>query len=320
MGLRDRLKFWGFGGTTGFNATENNIKMTIVIVAPFLGLWLAIRVIMPEPLYDMAVTVSVFIWLAYIFMLYSWAKSDASGFLPFPQSKWKFPDGTCRTFDLKVPPDSWEKICDLPDGKVAYKVYFSERLVYQDPDLPFSDVFDVAYWILPDLWDKSFQRRAFGEFFHRGVFVTHPACEDISVYVLDWETKEGERFPVCLVNDCALTYFKALHVYNTPQFTAEGVDKAEATYVLYRDGRKREGKLLDHSAYLEDRLEIAEKESSEDFKKSADSRLKAIRARHARIMSTKQPLLTRLLNLKILAWAIFFLSALAIVGRMLGWW
>lgn len=319
MGILDLFKVWG-KGISGYNATENNLKMTVVILGPFLALWMGIRMVMPPPLYDSAVTVSVFIWLAYVIMLYAWAKADASGYIPFPQSKWKFPDGTCKTFDLKVPPDSWEKIMELPDGKVAYKVYFSDRFAYQDPDMPFPDIFDMAYWILPALWDKSFQRRAFGEFFHKGLFVTHPACEDISVYVLDWETKEGERFPVCMISDCAQTYFNALDTYRTPLETEGGVNVRETLLTLYRDGRKREGKLLSHASYLEDRLEVAEKESSKDFKKSADERMKSVRKRHSRIADTKEGRLTRFLNLKTLAWMLFFLGVLAIIGRLMLWW
>lgn len=309
------------GAVTGFNATENNIQMTGAVVGPFIIMWLAIQMFLPDELYDMAITLSLFIWLAYVVMLWAWAKSDASGFIPFPQSKWKFPDGTCRTFDILIPPDSWEKIADLPNGKIAYKVYFLKKYLYQDPDLPFPDIFDMAYWILPDLWDKSFQRRASGEFFHRGVFVQHPACEDISVYVVDWETKEGERFPVCLINDCALSYFHTLHTYGLPNITKEGFNVGEAYQMLWADGRKREGKLLDHASYLEDRLDVAEKESSKDWRKAVDSRMSAIRSRHARIMDTKPPLLTRILNMKTITTVILLLILIAVAGRFIfHWW
>ena len=309
------------GAITGFNATENNIKMTGAVIGPFLAMWLVIQMFLPEAMYDLAVTVSLFIWLAYVVMLWAWARSDASGYLPFPQSKWKFPDGSCRTFDLMVPPDSWELIAEFPDGRKAYKVYFSRKYGYQDPDLPFPDIFDMAYWILPSLWDTAFQRRASGEFFHKGVFVQHPACEDISVYVVDWETKEGERYPVCLINDCALSYLRTLTTYKTVQETDKGLNLAEAYQVLYEDGRKREGKLISHATYLEDRLEVAEKESSKDWKKSVDSRLKAIRSRHARIMETQPPLLTRILNMKTLTTVALVLILIAVAGRFIfHWW
>ena len=317
----DWLRNLGSGAITGFNATENNLKMTGAVVGPFLAMWLVIQIFLPKALYDLAITISLFIWLAYVVMLWAWAKSDASGYIPFPQSKWKFPDGTCRTFDVKVPPDSWEKLCEFPDGRIAYKVYFSDKFLYQDPDLPFPDIFDMAYWILPSLWDTAFQRRAFGEFFHKGVFVQHPACEDISVYVVDWETKEGERFPVCLINDCALTYENTLASYRTPHMTDEGFDVGNAYQLLYADGRKREGKLISHASYLEERLDVAEKESSKDWKKSVDNRMKAIRSRHARIMDTKPPLLTRLLNMQTLTTLALLLILLYVAGRFIfHWW
>lgn len=309
------------GAVTGLGATENNIKMSGAVLGPFLGMWLVIQMFLPDALYDLAITISMFIWLAYVVMLWAWAKSDASGYIPFPQSKWKFHDGTCRTFDLMVPPDSWELIAELPNGKKAYKVYFSRKYLYQDPDLPFPDIFDMAYWILPSLWDRAFQRRAFGEFYHKAVFVQHPACEDISVYVVDWETKEGERFPVCLINDCALSYQKALETYRTPELSDEGLKLGEVYQMLYADGRKREGKLLDHAGYLEERLLVAEQESSKDWKKSVDKRMKAIRSRHARIMDTNPPLLTRILNMKTLTTVALILVFLYVVGRFVfHWW
>lgn len=309
------------GAVSGFNATENNLKMTGAVVGPFLAMWLFIQLFLPIELYDLAVTISLFIWLAYVVMLWAWAKSDASGYIPFPQSKWKFPDGSCRTFDLMVPPDSWEKLCEFPDGRVAYKVYFSQKFLYQDPDLPFPDIFDMAYWILPALWDTAFQRRASGEFYHKAVFVQHPACEDISVYVVDWETKEGERFPVCLINDCALSYEKTLAKYRTPDMTDQGLNLGEAYQMLYQDGRKREGKLISHAGYLEDRLVVAEQESSSDWKKSVDHRMTAIRKRHARIMDTKPPLLTRILNMKTLTTLALLLVLVYVAGRFIfHWW
>lgn len=305
------------GAVTGFNATENNFKMSGTVLGPFLILWLTIRIFLPDEMYDLSITVGLFIWLAYVIMLWAWAKSDASAYIPFPQSKWKFGDGTCRTFDIMVPPDSWEKIADLPDGKKAYKVYFSRQYLYQDPDLPFPDIFDMAIWILPAVWDTAFQRRANGEFFHKGVFVQHPACEDISVYVVNWETKEGERFPVCLINDCAYNYYEALVCYETPQMTDEGLSKAEVYETLFRDGRKREGKLISHAVYLEERLEVAEKESSKDWRKSVDERMSAIRSRHARVMDTKPPLLTRILNMKNIVTVALLLIFIFLVGRLI---
>jgi hypothetical protein len=204
----------------------------------------------------------------------------------------------------------------------VYKVYFADKYIYQDPDLPYPDVFDMAYWFLPAPdWDTAFQRRAYGEFFHKGVFVTHPACEDVSVYVLDWETKEGERFPICLINDCAETYKQALERYRKPDFNEAGINEADGLWALYCDGRKREDKLVSHIAYLETRLEVAEKDHSLDFKKSADRRLEAVRKRHGSIMETKQSLITRIFNMKTLAYALLLIAFIFVFGRfVLGVW
>lgn len=306
----------GSRGIKGLNSTENNLKMTGAVIGPFLAMWIGIQMFLPKALYEVSMSLAMGVWVAWIVILWAWCRSDAAGYIPFPQSKWRFPDGTCRTYDIKIGPDSWEKIVEFPDGKVAYKVYFSENFAYQDPDLPYLDVFNVAYWITPCDWDEAFKRRAFGEFFHKGVFVQHPACEDISVYVMDWETKEGERFPICLINDCSFSYYKTLESYRAPDMTEQGINKSHALMVMYRDGRKREEKLLSHAQYLEDRLVVAEHDRSIDFKKASDNRLKAARARHSRIMDTKVPLLTRILNLKTIAIVILILSFTLLIGRI----
>lgn len=314
------IKKWRLGAVTGAGLTENNIKMMGALLAPFLGMWFVIKIFLPDELYDLSVTIAMFAWLVWVASLWNWAKSDAGNYICFPQSKWKFENGDCRTFDLKVPPDSWERIGDpFEDGAVAYKVFFSEKYLYDDPDLPFPRIFSGAYWLLPARWDEAFQRRAFGEFFHKGVYVTKPDCEDISVYVIGWETFEGETYPVCLINDCAYTYEKMLqtakHLTIGQQATLFGMQ------TLYRDARKKSQKLQQHTSYLEDRVVISEKESSKDFKDSADERMKAVRKRHASIMSVKEPLFTRIFNLKNVATAILVVTAIYLFGHfIMHWW
>lgn len=317
MGLLERLRGWRKGAVTGLNATENNIKMTGACLAPFLVMWFVIKLFFPEEMYDLSVTIAMLIWLVWIVMLYSYCKSDAGNFIVFPQSKWKFPDGTCKTFDIKIPPDSWEKVVEFPDGSCGYKVYFDNKYFYDSPDLPFPIVFDRAYWLTPTEWDISFKRRAFGEFFHKGVYVTKPDCEDISLYVVQFEPQREGMAPVCIINDCAFAYEKTLKTMKLPEL----IKSYNPWAALYRDTRKKLISLLSHSAYLEDSLDVASKETSEDFKKSADRRLKSIRARHGDIMDVKPPLLSRIFNLKTLAFAIIIVVAVFIFGRVvMNWW
>lgn len=310
-----KIKSWRLGAVTGAGLTENNMKMMGALLAPFLVMWTAIRIFLPDEMYDLGITFGMIVWLGWIFALWSWAKTDAGNYLVFPQSKWKFQNGACRTFDLKIPADSWEKLVEFKDGSVGCKVFFSEKYLYDDIDLPFPRIFSGAYWLLPRAWDTSFQRRAFGEFFHKGVYVTKPDCEDISVYVIGWETIEGETYPVCIINDCAWTYEQTLKTATLREL-GQNV-KMGALEMLYRDARKRGHKLTQHTAYLEDRLEVSENESSTDFKHSADERMKAVRKRHARIMDVHEPLLTRILNLKNVATVLLVIVAMYAFGHFI---
>ena len=315
MGLLNRLRSWRIGAVTGVNATENNVKMSGALLLPFIVMWFIVKLFLPDAMYDLAVSVSMGIWVVWIVMLVAYAKIDANNYIVFPQSKWRFPDGTCRTFDLKIPPDSWENIITFDDGSIGYKVYFSEKYLYQHPDLPYPYIFDCAYWVLPKLWDTAFQRRAIGEFFHKGVFVTKPDCEDISVYVLDFEERDGVMFPTCIINDCTDTYEKTMENHRLTL-----VSGGNPMGLLYSAERRRNLKLSQHSAYLEDGLDVAGKDASKSFKDSADKRLKNVRRRHGSIMDTGESWTTKYLNLKTLALVALAIVGIWFVGNLIGVW
>jgi hypothetical protein len=290
--------------------------MSGIVVAPIVVMWFVVKIFLPDEMYDLGITVSMVGWLVWCVMLWAWAKSDAGNFLVFPQSKWRFPDGTCRTFDLKIPPDSWDKLCEFKDGATGYRILFAEKFEVADPDVPFPIVFDSAYWLLPSEFDKTFKRRAVGEFFHKGVFVTKPDCEDVSLFVTGWEERDGKMTPVCIVNDCSFNYQRALLENSVPMMRGNN-----PIYLLYRAERQRSEKLLQHSAYLEDLNKVAYEDEPRDFKKSADDRMKQIRERHGSIMDTQQSLLTRILNLKTLAIVLIVFAVVFVVGRVfLGIW
>jgi len=317
-GFLDKLGMLREPTVTGIGLTEANLKMMGVLLAPFLVCWTIIKFFLPVELYDQYIAYTFGGWLVWIIMIWAWAKSDANNFIVFPQSKWKFPNGDCRTFDLKVPPDSWELIEEFEDGSKGYKVWFDATYQYADPDLPFPRKWRMAYWNTPNTWDLSFARRAVGEFAHKGIFVTKPDCEDISVYVIGWETMDGEHFPNCVINDCALTYKQVLERASIVQKGDKAKLKSAQTNL--RASRKKVHSLNQHTAYLEDRVEIAEQESSEKFKESADNRMKAVRKRHARVMDTKESIWTKFKNFKTLAIGILIIAIIFFAGRFLRLW
>lgn len=309
----NRFKAWRQGAVTGAGFTENNIKMLGYLLAPFLAGWTGVKYLTPPELYDMYVGLLLIGWLLWCVLLWAWAKSDAGNYICFPQSQWRFPDGSCRTFDLKIPPDSWEKVINFPNGDKGYYVEFSNTYLVDLLNLPFPLIFDKAYWIIPALWDTAFQRRAFGEFFHKGVYVQKPDCENISVYVTHYEPTEQGNIPVCIINDCSITYQRTLK--NAKRMSIGQVAKLNSVLLAYSKERTKRLSLLSHTSFLEDRVTIAEGEASTDFKKSADERLESVRKRHGTIMETQESLFTRIFKLKNIAIAMVIIAIVILVGR-----
>ena len=316
--LVNKFRAWRQGAVTGAGFTENNIKMLGYLLAPFLAGWAFVRWFTPPEMYDIYVGLLLVGWLMWCILLWNYAKSDAGNYIVFPQSQWRFPDGSCRTFDLKVPPDSWEKVLTFPNGDVGYYVEFSSTYLVDLLNLPFPLIFDKAYWIVPALWDEAFQRRAFGEFFHKGVYVTKPDCENISVYMTHYEPTEEGNIPVCIINDCSITYQNTLT--NAKRMSIGQVAYLNSRILALQKERTKRLGLLSHTAFLEDRVTVAESEATTEYKDSADKRLESVRKRHGTIMETQQSLFSRIFKLKNVAIAIVILGLIILGGRWLGFW
>lgn len=304
-------------GITGLDETRNNAKMTALIAGPFCVAWLVIQMFVPLKYMDMVIIIMFFGWIGYIVFYYAWAKADASSYRPFPQIPWRFPDGSVRVFSMLIPPDGYERLKDYEKGEVGYHVSFTEKYEHHDPKLPFPDIFEDAYWLLPRSWEETFDFRSAGEFFHKGVIVDHPACEYASVYVLDWELKEGKRTPVCAVNDCALRYAESVKGFDGSPLS---LTRAKILETLLVASRKRELRLQQHSAYLEETLDIVMKEGSQDVKKIVNDRMRAIRDRVHTIMDTGESRLSRIFNFKNVAKALLILGLLFLITHfVIGW-
>jgi hypothetical protein len=297
---------------SGYNATENNAKMSGVVLGPVLAVWFIVKMFTPPEMYDTYMMYALGFWLLWCGVLYAYCKTDAQNYVVFPASKWRFSDGGSRTFDVKIAPDSWEELGTLPDGSVMYKVFFSDKYVYEDLDLPYPRVWSKAYWLLPAHWDRAFKFRAIGEIFHKGIIVSLKDCEDISVYVLDWESSAGEDMPLCLINDCGLQYERTMESYRVPELMHT---ERNPFFGVVSDLRKQVLGLVQHEIYLEDRLKISEEQNSEDFRKSGDEVLKSVVKRHRDIMQTQKSFWSRITNLKTLAIVILVLFAVFMIGR-----
>lgn len=294
--IMDKLWRLRYGGQTGLNQASNSVKMTAYIAGPFIAVWFVIQLFVPTELVDMFTLLGFFGWLGYVFVMYARAKSDASSYFPFPQAHWFFQDGQQITVDNLVPPNGYELIASYEDGSKLYRVFFNEKCEYHDIDRPYPDVFGKALWKLPAEWTEAFQRQGHGEFFFKNIFVDHPACESIEVYVVGWKEKGGTREPVCVINGCSHSYQKLLA--NPTAFQNQEINEADSIYAIYRDQELEINELRERNAYLEREAQQYYREGPEDIKKLSDNRMSRARKKVGHIMDTSPPLWSRIFNLK----------------------
>jgi hypothetical protein len=293
-------KLGGRSGKGGLGQSNNTVRMTGTITAPFIIGWLVIRVFLPEEYVDVATLVSFAIWMAYVLVLYSQTKSKAASYIPFPQSHWFFGDGQQINFDLFVPPKGYELIKEYLDGTMLYRVYFKDRYEYLETDRAYSDVFDRALWKLPADWKTSFHANGHGEFFFENLFVDHPSCENVEVSVIDWMEQGSTRTPICVVTGCSYFYKLAKDSRGKIRLGDEKrtmgiVDLKE---VAIADLNEEVLELRNRNEYLEQEHELYVKEEPTNIKKLSDNRMERTRNRVGDIMDTGQSLWNRIVNLK----------------------
>ncbi len=318
-GLLKRIRHFRYGGSTGLNQASNSVKMTTVIAGPFIGVWFLIKVFVPVEWTDPATIFAFVCWLAYVILMYARAKGDAASYLPFPQTHWFFQDGQQVNYDLLVPPNGWEEIAEYSDGSRLFRVWFKDKMEYQDVDRPYPDVFDRALWKVPAAWTDAFKRQGHGEFFFGNIFVDHPACESIAVYVVEWKETGVGRVPVCVINSCSYAYNKVLEAAGRDIFE-QGISLADSVYALYKDEEKRALELKSRNAYLEQEANQFTKEEPVDIKGLSDKRLERARKGVGSIMDTAPSLWSRITNLKTLGFVILIVGLSLLASHFwLGW-
>lgn len=290
--LVDRWRTWRYGGVTGLNYVSSNAKMTSVVALPWLAGYLLCFMFIPDPFLEVSIIVMSVIWIVYCYGVYAYAKIDATNYRPFPQSMWRFPDGGTRKFNLMVPPDGFEKLCDFDDGTQGWRINLGRRFQYWDKRSDFPFVFDYALMRLSKDPDGSFSFLSAGEFFHKGIAIKHPACEDVSFYVHDWiQDKDGRYVPVGEINDCTLAYKQALKNART----MKGKELMEAKYfgMAFLHERSRRMILEKHTLTLEKMVESEEKDAT-DFRKRVDDGINKRRELFKSILDTGKPLIQRI--------------------------
>ena len=307
------------GASTGLNQTRNSFKMAGYLLAPFVVGWFVAKAILPTNLQDIASLAVLLFWVVGIVLFYSNAKSRATGFIPFPQSHWFFPDGQQVSYDLMVLPSGWEELKIYEDDSRLYRVFFKSSLGYQETDRPYPDAFDQALWKLPTNWNDTFQRNAEGEFFFDSLFITHPACENIQVSVLRWDERGSYRLPVCVVTGCS--YWGKVVIKNNGDLTI-GADKKTMTEFEINEAvnlelKAKNSELVNRNTFLESEHEEYVNNTPRTIKKLSDDRLEQVIKRDTLIRYAKKSLRDRILNMKTFAYAIVLSAVLLLVSHFI---
>lgn len=283
---------WRFGGITGQNLVESNAKMTSIVALPWLVGYLFCFMFVPDPFLEPSIIMMSIVWIFYCYGIYSYAKVDATSYRPFPQSIWKFPDGGSRKYNLMIRPDAWSKECDFKDGEQGWRVDLGRHYQYWDNRSDFPFRFNHALLKLDAKPDECFSFSSEGEFFHKGIAIKHPACEDLSVHIYGWlQDENGEYYPVGAVNDCSLSYVKALESEETHR--PSELRKANLFEVAYRTERRRRMMLQRHADTMEDIVDSDEKDAR-DFRKEVKRGISTRRDLFEHIVDTKPPLMQRI--------------------------
>lgn len=307
------------GVRTGLQQTSNSFKMAGYVLAPFLVVWFVIKLFVPMAYSDIASMISFIGWIAYIVMLYAKAKSDAAGYIPFPQSHWFFPDGQQISYDVLIPPNGWEKIVDYSDGSTLYRVYFKDKLAYQEADRPYADIFSRALWKLPCDWNDAFKRNAHGEFFFENLFIDHPACENIEVSVVDWDEAGKTRTPVCVITGSSY-YFeqtRATGGKRLPSPEEKSATKTVRLEAVIVDLKEELRELRTRNRFLEDEATQYTKKEPRDIKELSDKRIERVREEIGDIMDTKESTWKRIFNFKTLGTALIVIAILLIMSHFI---
>jgi hypothetical protein len=317
----DHIK--GKGAQTGLNQTSNSFKMAAYLLAPFLVGFIVAKTVLPPQLEDTATLIVFVSWIVGIILFYSNAKQKAASFLPFPQSHWFFPDGQQISYDLMVPEKGYEELAEYSDGSKLYRVYFRNRCAYQETDRPYPDIFDHALWKLPTNWNDTFKRNGAGEFFFENLFITHPACENIQVSVIEWDERGSYRLPLCAITGCSYWAERAIKDAgkNLSADDYKKTMKALAKQKAYVSELKAKNtELATRNMFLEKEHEEYVSNEPKTIKKLADDRLEAIIKRDSLIRYAKKSIWTRILNLKTFAYAIILTGITMLISHFFFGW
>jgi len=261
---------------------QNNFKMLLILLGPFLGLWFGAQyaVMMgyvPQTLAPIALLMAIGGWLMYCLGVWAYITTDASKYKGLPQATVYFPDGGVVKYDFLIKPEGITERCKWNDGSVGLEIEFVNKYLYQARDMDFPYVWSKVLARAPSKIGEAFKFLSSGEFWHKGMVVETPNCEHISLYIYGWVKENGEWKPVGAINDCSFTYAKGLKEFSN--FPSEGneVNEAEVNFMLYKGALQREDEQRQYNATLEATLETMLEQGGKVIKTQVDKVLSSVR-------------------------------------------
>ena len=151
------------------------------------------------------------------------------------------------------------------------------------------------------------------------MFITHPACENIQVTVIDWDERGSYRLPLCAVTGCSYWAKKA---YQTSGQLLNELDMQKTITVLEKgkayqqELKQKNNELVSRNEFLEMENEDLTTKLPETIKELSDRRFEANLKRYGLISNAKKSTWRTILNLKNFIYAIMLLAILAVVSHV----
>jgi len=283
-----------YGGITGLNQMDSNIKMLGVATAPLLLIVVINQFfIINTPLAEFTGLITMFglgaeaLWVG---VLMARAKAEVNSLIVFPQAHVRWPDGSSSWFDFKATADNIQQICKYTDGSRGYRIQFLDRYEHQDKKMPFPYVFTAMNWKVPAEWADTFERLSQGEVFHGNVFVDHGSCEPTTIWVKEIPETENGFEPLCLIADSSFQYKQWMR--NNGHETG----KVDLYLMPFRRAQAKVHDLLEHLQTLETALQVERESKGKRFKGQVSNTVNTIREGVHDIDDTGEPLLRRIFN------------------------
>lgn len=314
--IRGWIRQQRYGGITGLSQTRAQLKIIMLALIPMATILGLAQFSLPEDFKGLSSIMALMGELVVIVFVFMRASINIVKLVPLPSAHTHFPDGQVIPFDFKIEPNGIKFLCDFPDGSKGYDLQFAERYEHQDPKLPYPYVFQSMYLkTFPKTdFDHAIQQVSEAEVFHENMFVTHPRCDFITIYIKEWAEVNGEWVPVAVLGASSYSYAKFL-AGEEAELDNTNLKKMTLAYA-----QRQMQELKEHSDTLEIALEVQREQTGRKHKEQVDKTLGAVRDGVHTIEDTSESWTSRVFNFKTIAKAMIILGlALLFTHFLLGW-